>query len=663
VASSTVDGIMLISFSIIFTVFFLAHAKLVFCANFSQTEYQVLNDLYVSTNGPHWRWINDSGVPWNFTSSENPCADNWQGITCSLPEPFDLYYVTAIKLDEHNLHGTLPASWSQLTALSDLRMSENLLSGTVPPELTCHTGLRNLILSGNLFTGRLSDCFTSLQPTVNIVLYRNRLSGTIPNSISALRNLSDLRLQLNWLSGPIPEILPPLLSFLDLSENVLSGSIPKLAIGDGLTSLLLHNNFLNGPLPAYMPAELCDLNLGSNYLSGTISKEYGSLEKLQVFLLNNNEIYGTIPALLSNFALSVLHLQSNHLSGAVSSVFNSTVQIRLGVVLLSNNYLTGDIPDELSRFSLFELALDVNCFNTVLPSSVCGFRTMQTLILSGLHQNRVCSKKVWKVSQATVSRPNPGTIPQCILELPSLISLAMSGNGYTGTIPNIAEENMNPYLNTLDMSFNKLTGTLPFSLQHRLWSSLDVSNNRITGTLDAGFAAQQSYTSVYLYNNRISGSIPNSVLDVKNVSVLGTNLFQCNNDRSNLPSHDRQVETYKCGSSSFNSPYYVWVTLFVASLITGLLVLQNNLFLGATFEYSKKLVLKWYSYTENITAVELKRKVKHVDQFSAVCRLLCFFVCRVYFDDSLCTSACLLVAKHWFLIIHIRVCLGSISCV
>jgi hypothetical protein len=45
------------------------------------TEYDVLHDLFQSTNGPSWKWTTGVGVGrvWNFsTACSDPCVDRWQ---------------------------------------------------------------------------------------------------------------------------------------------------------------------------------------------------------------------------------------------------------------------------------------------------------------------------------------------------------------------------------------------------------------------------------------------------------------------------------------------------------------------------------------------------------------------------------------------------------
>jgi hypothetical protein len=50
---------------------------------FSISELAALKDLYESTEGSSWTWINPLKA-WNFSNSlANPCLDGWEGVHCA----------------------------------------------------------------------------------------------------------------------------------------------------------------------------------------------------------------------------------------------------------------------------------------------------------------------------------------------------------------------------------------------------------------------------------------------------------------------------------------------------------------------------------------------------------------------------------------------------
>jgi ankyrin repeat protein/Leucine-rich repeat (LRR) protein len=105
-------------------------------------QYQVLRDLYASTNGGSSSWYHSE----NWFSSE--CLRTWYGLTV------DNYgRITGIKLVANHLRGTLPSSMQKLKSLESLDLSYNILTGYIPKSLKALTKLKYLNLFGNEFAG------------------------------------------------------------------------------------------------------------------------------------------------------------------------------------------------------------------------------------------------------------------------------------------------------------------------------------------------------------------------------------------------------------------------------------------------------------------------------------------------------------------------------
>lgn len=89
------------------------------------------------------------------------------------------------------------------------------------------------------------------------------------------------------------------LDFFDVSNNNLSGSIPKTLFSiPTLRLAYMSNCSLTGTIPSGYadPPDLRDLYLDSNELSGTIPAiAAGQLEKLNEFVLQENKFTGTMP--------------------------------------------------------------------------------------------------------------------------------------------------------------------------------------------------------------------------------------------------------------------------------------------------------------------------------------------------------------------------------
>ncbi|PQQ02628.1 hypothetical protein Pyn_08381 [Prunus yedoensis var. nudiflora] len=139
----------------------------------------------------------------------------------------------------------------------------------------------------------------------------------------------------NLFSGPIPHNIGqvmPNLTYLDISGNSLSGSIP-LSFGNlsQLEFLFISNNHLS--------------DMSDNNLSGTIPRSLGfSLTLLMFLILSSNNFSGNIPPNIGNLGLveTLDHLSLNKLSGSIpQSMVSLTFLNHLN---LSHNNLSGKIP-------------------------------------------------------------------------------------------------------------------------------------------------------------------------------------------------------------------------------------------------------------------------------------------------------------------------------
>ena len=128
--------------------------------------------------------------------------------------------------------------------------------------VACPFILHRLGLCFNLEKPNLTD---SLQPDLSALVHletldlsRNKLTGSIPVELGSLASLTIFNVSQNKLSGAIPPELgsgPGLqaLESLDLSFNILTGSIPNTFNGTNFSNiqmLNLGNNALKGEIPA-----------------------------------------------------------------------------------------------------------------------------------------------------------------------------------------------------------------------------------------------------------------------------------------------------------------------------------------------------------------------------------------------------------------------------
>ncbi|KAK9272106.1 hypothetical protein L1049_002475 [Liquidambar formosana] len=245
-------------------------------------------------------------------------------------------------LDFNELTGTIPSGLSNCTNLNWISLSNNRLSGEIPAWIGQLSSLAILKLSNNSFYGNIPPELGNCRSLIWLDLNSNRLSGSIPPALfkqsvniavglvgkryayikadgskechgaGNLLEFAGIRQeQLNRISGRSPcnftrvyggKTQPTFnhdgsMIFLDLSYNMLSGSIPKE---------------LGVMLYLYI------LNLGHNNLSGPIPQELGGLKNVNILDLSSNRFEGTIPQSLGELTLLLeINLSNNNLSGMI----------------------------------------------------------------------------------------------------------------------------------------------------------------------------------------------------------------------------------------------------------------------------------------------------------------------------------------------------------
>lgn len=547
--------------------------------NIPVSEMMALQDLYNATDGDHWYFNPDYGSKWNFNATANPCMDDWQGIDCSLPSPYNVYHVVNITLDDTNLRGKLPYSLGNFSNLSHLRLQNNLLSGTMPSTLGNLSQLQHLDLGGNILSGSIPESFCSLSKIRYLSLsnyenyeYNNNLTGTLPAELVWNNHTQILIVGNNRLQGNLPDAPPDWvpgssqLSVLLVDNNFFSGLLPlNFSQLTSLTMLVAEYNFLSGPLDGKLstsslsiagfgynlmtgtlPAELLwssnliALDVSSNYLHGAlpdIPQDWvPSSSKLQQFTALHNLFSGSLPHNFSQLTeLVYLGAARNYLSGSVDAKLPTSLQI----LDLRANQFTGTL-DWIGVYlnQLTTLELGGNCFHGTIPTEYCNQVQLRNIVLSCLCCAPACRTSILHNSAFIPKHPVSGTIPACLFSLPKLSDLSLSYNSLTGSLP--YEQSFPPSLSSIDLSYNLLTGRVPRQIVNALdIYEVELNNNRFSGELRfSAIADEVEFDTEY---NRLSGYIPQSVVEFSYSAgsdyphVLEGNLFACNSKRSDLP--------------------------------------------------------------------------------------------------------------------------------
>ncbi|XP_058786701.1 probable LRR receptor-like serine/threonine-protein kinase At3g47570 [Vicia villosa] len=278
-----------------------------------------------------------------------------------------------LMVNDNNLTGELPNSVAYLSGnLQQFCVSNNQLNGSVPKGMNKFQNLISFSFEQNYFTGELPLELGSLKNLEQLLIYQNRLSGEIPDIFGNLTNLYILAIGNNQFSGRIHASIGKCkrLTLLDLEMNKLAGVIPmEIFQLSGLTTLYLHGNFLNGSLPLEFKMEQLETMIVSdNKLSGNIPKI--EVNVLKTLKMARNNFSGSIPNSLGDLAsLVTLDLSSNNLTGPIpESLEKLEYMVRLN---LSFNKLEGEVPMKGVFMNLSQVDLQGN-------NRLCGLNNQVT---------------------------------------------------------------------------------------------------------------------------------------------------------------------------------------------------------------------------------------------------------------------------------------------
>ncbi|PRP75753.1 putative LRR receptor-like serine/threonine-protein kinase [Planoprotostelium fungivorum] len=481
-------------------------------------------------------WLNKTG--WG---GSDVCG--YHGVTCNSGA------IVVINLSANNLSGPIDGAWTTYSPyLMQLNMSSNSLTGSLPSTLSTLNQLQSIDFSGNHLTGATPDLSS------NSNLKEFHIDGNKISSLGSLNNAALRSLTLNGnplgvdlstllylplfefnasrcsLTGDISSLrLAPLLLSVDISNNLLEGTLETIADHSLLRIAKLQRNFFTGSLPDFGKlTQLAYLDLSRNSLTGSLPQSLSSLSHLLYLDLSINALSGDLPQIwgpsylyialaVNQFTgsipesiynlndLQALILQGNSLSGTLSP--NITNLSNLQYLVLAANRLSGPLPDFPSRLSF--IIASINSFTGVIPPSVCSLPLVTfDISFNGVGSNiPACLGNLIYLQRLALNYNQfVGTIPAGLSNLRGLTSLSLSGNNLEGDISSV----ILPSLVTLDLSYNRLNGTVPSEVSS-MTSLTDfiLSNNRLSGDLPlASIGVMPKLQKLDLSYNRFTGGVP-----------------------------------------------------------------------------------------------------------------------------------------------------------
>lgn len=261
----------------------------------------ILCVFYETTNGADW-------TGFFLTSDNHECS--WEGISCD-----NNGKVARVDLPDTNLQGPLPSELEYLHHLQLLRLHGNSITGTVPTGLLSLSKLIWLDLSENSFTGYLGGENSS--PLEILYLHDNEFKGSLPYF--------------------------PKVERLRIQENEFDNFEKSYATSPVLESLIAYKNNFRGSLPSeWSTPMLTQIDMGSNQWQGGIPVSLWQSSNLEMLLLNNCELAGTLPSRTSTH-LQHIWLHSNKLTGTIPITFGHGLANLSSLLLNDNPSLQGNL--------------------------------------------------------------------------------------------------------------------------------------------------------------------------------------------------------------------------------------------------------------------------------------------------------------------------------
>jgi Leucine-rich repeat (LRR) protein len=379
------------------------------------------------------------------------------------------------ELDSSGFVGTIPTTISRWTSIREVVISLSTLSGTLPTNLEPWTMLERLVIFGSNFHPMPIPSDIQFWTNLRILqLDISGLTGTIPESMANLTALEMLSLRSTSenFTGPVPLGNWPKLQHIDLSYNSLTGRLPSK--------------------PSW--TQLVHYEMVGNQFTGGLSMDVGFWTSLVRLAIQDQVLLGgTIPTEIGQCTLlQELYLQNNAHTGQIPSELSQCTELK--TLSLSQNALTGPIPSELSMISTLKgLSITATNITGSIPNA-----SMWTAM------------EYFDVSNNQLS----GTLPISIGLWTNLVSFSVTGNRLNGSLDNLLSASL-PLLGSLELSTNMFSGPLhepteiqPSSMWFPSLQYFDVSFNRISGSLPSSLARWTVISSFNVNTNKLTGTIP-----------------------------------------------------------------------------------------------------------------------------------------------------------
>ncbi|KAL5208238.1 hypothetical protein ABZP36_032673 [Zizania latifolia] len=434
-----------------------------------------------------------------------------------------------VKVDcSNNCLTDLPASLARCLELSELKASNNNIS-RIPDELADCSKLSRLNLEGNKLVTLSEKMFMSWTMLTEMNAAKNLLT-TIPDSVGSLSKLILLDLHQNKITL-IPSSIKGCSSLAEfyMGNNLLSYIPVDIGMLSNLGILDLHSNQIKEYPVGACRLKLSFLDLSNNSLSG-LPAELGTMTTLRKLMLTGNPMRTLRSSLVSGPTTVLLKHLRSRLSSDEGSGSTQTKDDQIAAARrlslsskeldLSGLGVTSVPPAAWETNDVVKLDLSKNSLEA-LPNELALCSSLQALILSNNKIKRWPGTVVSSLARLSLLKIDNNPLEEILstdLEaLSTLEVLDLSGN--TSSLPEPSVVSALPHLQELYLRRMKLNG-----FPDGLWGLkqlriLNLSQNYLT-TVPEGIKDLTSLVELDLSDNNITALPPELGLLEPNLQVL-----------------------------------------------------------------------------------------------------------------------------------------------
>ena len=171
--------------------------------------------------------------------------------------------------------------------------------------------------------------------------------------------------------------------------------------------------------------------------------------------------------------------------------------------------------------------------------------------------------------------------------------MRLSGNRLHGSLNDDDNITMSKSLIDVDLSYNRIGGTIPNYFKNNAFINLNLGNNKISG--DIGVTKKNSYLNIEV--NRLTGDISSNV-DNNFDNILRGNMFSC---QSSSRFHE---PGYVCGSSGYDNALIFALSFFLFGIgLSGFTILMLN---NSTEPRYREMIPYYYNSVKKWLLIEEK---------------------------------------------------------